>query len=156
MLFFPQPIKVLCHQVIVKGKVYLLPSQMMLAGFCFFTFLHNHTADHLSPFLRTSFGHKQCLGHALCNITYCGLFMLETHLFSSAKIILRLLSLVSETKSSICADFRCFALNPIFLINLIIFIDVAEFVVLSTAYISLQLLDLSFQFQMSKTQSKLP
>lgn len=83
------------------------------------------------------------------------IFLLKIHLFCSAKIILGLFSLVSETKSSSCTDFRCFTLNPIFLINLIIFIDVAEFVVFSTAYISLQLLDLSFQFQMSKTQSKL-
>lgn len=88
----------------------------------------------------------------LLNVAY---FLLKIHLFCSAKIILGLFSLVSETKSSSCTDFRCFALNPIFLINLIIFIDVAEFVVFSTAYISLQLLDLSFQFQMSKTQSKL-
>lgn len=82
-------------------------------------------------------------------------FFCWKYIFCSAKIILGLFSLVSETKSSSCTDFRCFALNPIFLINLIIFIDVAEFIVLSTAYISLQLLDLSFQFQMSKTQSKL-
>lgn len=91
----------------------------------------------------------------LLNVAYFFFFLVEIHLFCSAKIILGLFSLVSETKSSSCTDFRCFALNPIFLINLIIFIDVAEFIVLSTAYISLQLLDLSFQFQMSKTQSKL-
>lgn len=53
---------------------------------------------------------------------------------------------VSEIQSCSCTGFECSALKPIFLINPIIFIDVAECEILRTAYITLQKIYLSIQF----------